>query len=130
MRRRFVDTSALLAFLDRSDRHNDRSVLALIDDGVELLTHRYVEVETLVLTQARLGMEAVAALVGEVLPAVDIRPVGDDLHAAALQRLIEAGTARISFVDWASFLFMREEGLEIAIAFDRDFAHQGFGVEP
>lgn len=130
MTRRFVDTSALLAFLDRGDQHHERAVRALTDDAFELVTHRYVEVETLALAQARLGMEAVAALVRHVLPAVHIRRVGDDLHRRALRRLVGAGTGRISFVDWTSFLFMRAEGLEVAIAFDRDFVRQGFVLEP
>ena len=40
-------------------------------------------------------------------------------YLAALRR-------RLSFVDWVSFVLMREAGLEQAFAFDRDFAAEGF----
>ena len=40
--------------------------------------------------------------------------------------MIASGKDGISFVDWTSFVVMREHGIDQALAFDEDFARQGF----
>jgi predicted nucleic acid-binding protein len=56
--------------------------------------------------------------------------VSDEVHTSTLRELMAAETTRISFVDRTSFSFMRTEGLDVAIAFDRDFEREGFTVVP
>lgn len=126
----FVDTSALYALLDEDDEQHDRAKVAFntLRDRRELLvTHAYVVVETLALVQARLGRSIVARLVEGILPVVESRPVSADLHYRALAAYL-ADEGDRSFVDWTSFTFARDEGIDAAFAFDADFERQRFSL--
>ncbi len=127
----FVDTSALLALLDRDNQAHAEAVTALPrlhPDG--LLTHNYVIVETLALVQARLGLNAVSVLANEVLPLVEVQWVDETVHRVALAAVLESHRRGVSFVDRVSFAVMRQRDVEVAFAFDRDFRRQGFRTVP
>lgn len=127
-----VDTSALYAVLDRDDENHGAAAetfTKLLDEDT-LLTHTYVVVETTALVQRRLGMEALRALVDDLLPAFELVHVDELLHATAVAALLAAGARDLSLVDWTSFELMRRLGLREAFAFDEDFARQGFAVLP
>jgi uncharacterized protein len=128
----FVDTSALLALLDRDDEFHARAVAAIRSLGTDdaLLTHEYVLVETTSLAQRRLGLEAVRRLVDDLLPLIEIAWVDEPLHAEAREALLAAGRRTVSLVDWVSFLVMRRHGVRRALTFDQDFAVEGFEVVP
>lgn len=128
----FVDTSALYALLDRDDENHPAAAEAFsaLLDREALLTHGYVVVETTALVQRRLGMEAVRALVDDVLPAFELVFVDEPLHQAAVAALLASGARDVSLVDWTSFELMRWLGVGKAFAFDEDFARQGFDVLP
>jgi predicted nucleic acid-binding protein len=126
----FVDTSALLALLDRDDKFHARAVATIRSLGADdaLLTHEYVLVETTSLAQRRLGPQAVRSLVDDLLPLVEIAWVDEPLHAEARQALLAAERRTVSLVDWVSFLVMRRHGVRRAFTFDQDFAVEGFEV--
>lgn len=129
----FVDTSALVAILDATDAEHERARATfsrLVDDRIDLMTHDYVVVETTAVVQRRLGLPAVRALVDRLLPAIDVRFIGPDGHVAAREALLAADRRSVSLVDWASFLVMRDAGLDTAFTFDGDFAAQGFRTIP
>lgn len=124
----FVDTSALYALLDRTDPVHERARVGLSklrETNSQLVTHRYVEIESIALVHRRLGWQALPRLLDDVLGVVEMRPVGPDLHAEAVAALRAAPTT-VSFVDQVSFTLMRRERIADAFAFDRDFATQGF----
>jgi predicted nucleic acid-binding protein len=126
----FVDTSALYALLDRADPAHERAragLLKLRDSDSDLVTHRYVEVESIALVQRRLGRKALAVLLDDVFGVIEIRTVGNDLHAEAIAAL-RAGPTSVSFVDQVSFTLMRRERIASAFAFDGDFPKQGFNL--
>ncbi len=128
----FVDTSALYAVLDRDDSNHGSAAetyLALLQ-RTSLLTHAYVVVETTALVQRRLGMEAVRALVDDMLPAFDVAFVDESLHQAASAAMLAGGARDVSLVDWTSFELMRRLSVAEAFAFDDDFARQGFTLLP
>lgn len=127
-----VDTSALLAVLDEDDDAHDPAAAAWPDllDTEPLLTHAYVVVETSALVQRRMGMAAVEQLHGQLLPAVDVRPVERGQHDRAIARWREAARRSPSLVDVTSFVVMEDAGLTRAFAFDADFAAAGFEVVP
>ena len=128
----FVDSSALYAQLDPDDRHHAASVGAF-DDLVRrerLLTHSYALLETTALVQARLGLDAAATLLRELVPLLEIVWVDAGIHDAATTALLAAGRRETSLVDWTSFEIMRRAGIERAFAFDRDFSRQGFKLIP
>jgi predicted nucleic acid-binding protein len=123
----FVDTSALLAILDEDDRYHREAAetFRALMAGTELVTHNYVEVETLTLARRRLGPGAVARLTDRLLPSMTTTWVDEPLHRAALAAHRGAG-ASVSLVDNVSFEVMRREGIDQAFAFDADFEAQGF----
>lgn len=129
----FLDTSAILPLLDADDEDH-RSVRdsmdRLLDAQDGLLTSNYVVVESAALLQRRIGLEAVEALRGRVLPLLEVIWVDPGLHEAAFAALVAAGRRGLSLVDWVSFEAMRREGIVTALALDDDFAAQGFAVVP
>jgi predicted nucleic acid-binding protein len=129
----FVDTSALLAFLDR-DQPRHQEVLdaweVAVRDRRVLFTSNYVLVETFALVQRRLGMEALRGLAGVLVPMLQIVWIDEQLHAAAASALFTAGRRNLSLVDCTSFESMRRLGLSQVLALDEDFARQGFELLP
>lgn len=128
----FVDTSALLAYLDRDAARHAEVVAAMGAAFAErrALTHNYVLVETEALTRRRLGAGVARRLVEDVAPVMDIAWVDPDLHAAAVARLLASPRRRSSLVDEVSFELMRRNGLVSALTLDRDFAREGFELVP
>ena len=129
----FVDTSALLAFLDADQpRHADvidaweRSIF----EDRRLFTSNYVLVESFTLVQRRLGLEALRALAGVLVPILRPLWIDEELHAAAVAALFAASRRKLSLVDCTSFELMRRHGLTEAFALDDDFARQGFRLLP
>jgi uncharacterized protein len=125
----FVDTSAIYALLDRSDANHTAAADALpgLRDR-QALTHNYVVVESVALTQARLGIDAVRRLLDDLLPIFELRFVSPELHASAVAALLAAGVRDVSLVDRVSFELMRRTGITEAFAFDRHFEQEGFAL--
>lgn len=129
----FVDTSALYAVLDRDDQNHPIAKSAwrsLLQADDALIVTNYVVVETTALVQHRLGMEAVRALFGDILPALDMHWIGEDEHRGAQNALLAAARRKVSLVDCSSFHVMRSRMMGTAFAFDPHFREQGFEVLP
>ena len=129
----FVDTSALLAVLNRNDLWAVRAARAwkeLVNAEAEMTTTTYVVVETCAILQRRIGGEAVRVFVDQILPVVEVDYVDAGLHAAALSMLLAAAARDLSLVDCCSFESMRRRGLRTAFAYDAHFAQQGFELLP
>lgn len=125
----FVDTSALIAFLNADQPRHAEVIDAwdrAIADEKALFTSNYVLVESFALVQRRLGLEALHALSGVLVPMLRVLWVDEELHAAAVASLFTAGRRKLSLVDCTSFELMRRRGLAEALALDDDFARQGF----
>ncbi len=128
----FVDTSALLAFLDRDAVHHTpvaASLTTMLADR-RGLTHNYVVIETEALVRRRLGAPVVRRLLADVLPLLEVAWVDAELHSAAVSAHLRALRRRSSLVDHVSFELMRRRELGVALALDRDFATEGFRVLP
>jgi uncharacterized protein len=129
----FVDTSGLYALLGRDDVYHDAAEAWLERARATmepLLTHNYVVVESASLIQRRLGPEAVRVLLEEILAPLSVVFVDEHLHLLATSAFLAAVRRRPSLVDWVSFEFMRQQGIQQAFAFDRDFRTQGFATVP
>jgi predicted nucleic acid-binding protein len=96
--------------------------------GQELVTHSYVVVELVSLVRPRLGPNAAARLIDDVLPAVDVSDVDASLRARALAAFRAAVGSDVSLVDRTSFELMRQRGIRQAWAMDADFESEGFEV--
>ena len=129
----FVDTSALLAFLD-ADQPQHADVIDAWEQAVveerHFFTSNYVLVESFALVQRRLGLEALRALAGVLVPVLRPLWIDEALHEAAVAALFAASRRRLSLVDCTSFELMRRHGLTEALALDDDFARQGFALLP
>ncbi len=124
-----VDTSALLAVLDRSDkRHAEAKRIwqDLLTGENVVVCHNYVLVETSALLTRRFGMDAVNAFERDVVPALRLLWVTRDVHEAAVAAHLAAGRRTLSLVDCASFELMRRTGVRKAFAFDPHFREFGY----
>ena len=128
----FVDTSALLAFLDRdAARHEE-----VVAKSVELfrrrraVIHNYVLIETEALARRRLGAAVARRLLEDVAPVLEIVWVDAALHEAAVTAHLRSLRRRSSLVDHVSFELMRRRRIPAALALDNDFRREGFDVVP
>ena len=128
----FADTSALYAVLDRDDANHARAAALWpkLPRESSLVTHNYVLVETAALVQHRLGMAAARAFASEIVPLLTIEWIDERRHRAAQQAVLTAARKKLSLVDCASFLVMRERGIGQAFCLDVHFKEQGFEVIP
>ena len=90
------------------------------------MTHSSVVVESVALVQRRLGMAATRILLDVFVRSMTVVWVDAELHARATTALLAANRRDVSLVDWTSFEVMRERTMDVAFAFDEDFATQGF----
>jgi predicted nucleic acid-binding protein len=127
----FVDTSGILALLDRDDPAHAGVVEAFrLGQAEPLATHAYVVVEALAVARRRYGPAVTADLIDRVIPALDVTPVDAELHVASVRAFRDTVESSVSLVDRTSFAFMRREGIERAIALDTDFRTAGFETLP
>jgi uncharacterized protein len=129
----FVDTSALIAVLDRDEERHAKAVRAwqeLVERSELRLTTNYVLLETAALAQKRAGLDAVRALQDDITPVLTIEWISADLHARGIDAALAAGRRKLSIVDCISFLAMRRHHVTTAFAFDAHFGEQGFTVIP
>ncbi len=127
----FIDTSALFAVLVRNDYMNVRataSFKALVAHSANLCTTNYVLLETMALLQARVGLDAARRFHHDFVPALNVHWVDEKLHEKALRRLDLRGRRAVSLVDCTSFVWMEENALTHAFAYDEHFSEEGFVV--
>ena len=129
----FVDTSALYAFLVRTDADHPAvttAFRAIAESGRRMLTTNYVLVETAALLQHRIGVDPVRDLDGRITPLLEVVWVSGELHRRAVTRLFRMNRRQISLVDAVSFTVMEAEGVTEALGLDADFTAEGFRVIP
>lgn len=128
----FVDTSGLLAFLDRDASQHGQVVASMAEilRDRSAITHNYVLIETESLAHRRLGSRATRRLLEDVVPAIQTVWVDPDLHSAAVASHLGTLRRRSSLVDHVSFELMRRLDLGSALALDRDFVREGFELLP
>ena len=129
----FVDTSAFYALMVRSETAHDavrKAFARALDSGRVMWTTSFVLVETMALLQHRIGLDAARDLDEELLPAVRVSWVDEELYRAGTERLWREDRRDVSLVDCISFEFMKREGLTTALAIDQDFREAGFDVLP
>jgi predicted nucleic acid-binding protein len=129
----FIDTSALLAVINADDSYHEQAKNVWTDiviNGVSLISHNYILVETFALAQHRLGIEAVSVLQNDVVPLLRIEWVREPDHLSGITALIAANRRKLSLVDCISFIIMRKLGINKAFALDKHFKEQGFNCIP
>jgi uncharacterized protein len=129
----FVDTSALLAVLDRDDDWHPeaatswREILSLDES---LVTTNYIILEMFALIQNRLGMKALKLFQEDVLPVFQVEWINDEIHSSAIGLLFAVSRRKLSLVDCVSFEIMRIHKIKTAFTFDKHFHEHGFNCIP
>jgi predicted nucleic acid-binding protein len=129
----FVDTSALLAVLDKGDINHARALQCwenILQDAHSLFTNNYILVESIAIIQKRLGLQAVQDLQAEILPFVQIEWIDESQHAVVLEKVLATNRRKLSLVDCSAFQTMHHLGIETIFTFDEHFREQGFNVIP
>ncbi|MCY3898843.1 MAG: PIN domain-containing protein [Caldilineaceae bacterium] len=124
-----IDTSALLALLDRDDRYHDDATLVwrrLVLQNEPVICTNYVVVEAIALVQRRLGLAAVRRLLQDLIPWLSIEWVQPEIHEVAISALLAANRRGLSIVDCVSFEVARRKRVSAIFAYDRDFVEHGF----
>jgi len=125
----FADTSGFLAYLVPTDREHASAVEAFRRLGLRkaaLVTTSYVLCETYALLLRRHGLERALAFRDDLEPLLKVVWVDAALHGRALDLLAARRKPRLSLVDAASLVLMRESAIDEAFAYDPDFDDEGF----
>jgi predicted nucleic acid-binding protein len=125
----FVDTSALIALLDREDPQHARMRDAWrlgFEKAEGLLTTNYVVLESCAVVQRRFGTQAVRDLLDEIVPLLHVEWIDEKDHAVGATALMATGRRQLSLVDCVSFAVMRRLRVRECLATDPHFAEQGF----
>lgn len=129
----FIDTSAFFAILDSGDEFHKESkdtFLRLIEDKEIFHSSNYIVIETMVLIQNRLGLDALRAFQDDIVPIINIHWVDERIHNIAVSSLLITRRKNISFIDYTSFELMRLLGLKKVFTFDKHFKEQSFKLLP
>ena len=129
----YIDTSAFFAILDSGDEFHKESkdtFLRLIGDKEIFHSSNYIVIETMVLIQNRLGLDALRAFQDDIVPIINIHWVDERIHNIAVSSLLIARRKNISFIDYTSFELMRLLGLKKVFTFDKHFEEQSFKLLP
>lgn len=129
----YIDTSAFFAILDSGDKFHKESkdtFLRLIGDKEIFHSSNYIIIETMVLVQNRLGLDALRAFQDDIVPIINIHWVDERIHNIAVSSLLIARRKNISFIDYTSFELMRLLGLKKVFTFDKHFEEQSFKLLP
>jgi predicted nucleic acid-binding protein len=89
--------------------------------------HSYLLAESAALLESRLGLEP-ALRFASSLDHFFVHWIDAEDHSGAVSLLRTRGRRGLSLVDCASFVVMRRYGVTQAIAFDEDFAQEGFEI--
>lgn len=126
----FADTSFFVAGADERDRHHHLALrLFEAAAGRRIITTNHVRGETWTTLRRKLwhgkAVEFLDTIGGDDRH-VQVAQVSEMLEADALHWLRQHDEREYSFVDATSFAYMRDRGIQEALAFDGDFAAAGF----
>ncbi len=133
MEKIFVDTSALFALLATEDLQNKAAASVwkeIVERQDYLVTNNYVLVESIALTQSRLGLEFVHHLQSIIVPFLSVEWIDEEFHQSILEDVLKANHRNVSLVDYSTFNTMRQLGIQTIFTFDGHFHNQGFKVIP
>lgn len=129
----FIDTSALIALLNKRDQHHEKiSGYLKKENFPQAITSNLILTELMTFFSRLGGLKEALAFQDHLLSLSNVKVVWMDetLHKDASLILKKFSDQRLSFTDATSFAIMRTEGLKKALAFDEDFIKAGFECVP
>lgn len=129
MRPIFVDTSVIVALLNRNDALHHRAktiILKLENERVSLVITNYIRLETHALLMQRAGSDLAIKFLEDKTWYVEW--VSEEDENKALELLKKYNDKRFSLTDAASFVIMSRLNINEAFTFDRHFQQYGWTV--
>lgn len=129
----FIDTSAFLTMLNGDEPDHKKAIELwneLQDQDEPIITTNYVVVESIALIQRRLGLDALRLFHNNIIPVLEIEWIREQQHNDVFDSLLLANRRQLSFVDCASFFFIRQQKIQRVFALDKHFREQGFQCIP
>lgn len=123
-----IDTSGFFAIHSKNDQHHQLAEESYQKARVRLTTN-YVLAEYIALALIRsLPRQKAVAFSEEILTDenVEIVWVDENLHARAIELLLEREDKKYSLCDAVSFVLMRERKITDALTTDKHFEQEGF----
>ena len=96
-------------------------------EGLPLLTHNYVLVESAAVLQRRLGLTSALSFLDES-KTFRIHWITQADHNEAVDLFSKRSRRNLSLVDCMSFVVMKQYGITTALAYDSDFQAEGFNT--
>ena len=127
----FIDTSALIAFMDADDDFHEEAFnifSGLLKNNTAILVTNYIMLETIIILKNRLGLEAVTSFNKDILPALKIYWIDEEIHNIGVSNLIMANRKKVSLVDYTSFEMMKKLDIDKVFSFDNHFKNFGFEI--
>jgi uncharacterized protein len=127
----FIDTSAILAFMNEDDEFYKDSFnifSQLLEERSKIISSNYILLETMVILKNRIGVEAVKVLRNDILPVIKICWIDEDIHNYCVNIQIAADREKVSLVDYTSFEIMQRLNIRWAFTFDNHFKDMGFEI--
>jgi len=127
----FIDTSAILAFMNEDDEFykDSFSIFSrLLEERAKIVSSNYVLLETILILKNRIGIEAVKILKNDILPVIKTCWIDEDVHNFCVNTQIAVDRKKVSLVDFTSFEIMRRLNIRQAFTFDGHFKDMGFEI--
>ena len=127
----FIDTSAIIAFMNEDDEFYKDSFnifSQLLEERAKIISSNYILLETMVILKNRIGIEAVKVLKNDILPVIKIYWIDEDVHNFCVNTQIAANRKKVSLVDYTSCEIMRRLNIRQAFTFDNHFKDMGFEI--
>ncbi|MCX7046523.1 MAG: PIN domain-containing protein [Candidatus Sumerlaeota bacterium] len=125
----YVDTSAILAYLNKDDAYHGQAMALwskALSEVAKPLCSNYVALESSALIQRRLGMQICTTFESNVRPLLQFHWVDADLHDRGVALFLASSRRNLSLTDCVSFECMRRLNIRYALSFDKHFEEQGF----
>jgi predicted nucleic acid-binding protein len=127
----FIDTSAIIAFMNEDDEFykDSFSIFSrLLEERAKIISSNYVLLETMVILKNRIGIEAIKILKNDILPVIKTCWIDEDVHSFCVNTQIAADRKKVSLVDYTSFEIMRRLNIRQAFTFDGHYKDMGFEI--
>lgn len=130
----FVDTSAFVAIVNRSDQYHQKAkeFVTALEPSVKFHTSNYIIDETITRIRMRAGHKPALNFGKGIFTSriYRIHYIDESIEREAFKIFEKYQDQKLSFTDCTSIALMRRLGITKIFAFDEDFVALGFEIVP